>query len=258
MEKSDIENLVLNSTVEKMLLEFNSFKYSNTRELSSSEIAGMIDHTILKPEAKEGDINKLCEEAKQYSFASVCVNPCFVTLCKEKLIDSSVKVCTVIGFPLGAATTEVKCFEAEQAINNGAEEIDMVINIGRLKDQDYFYVFNEIDKIAAIAGKANVICKVIIETALLNDKEKIKACILCKHAKANFVKTSTGFSKSGATIKDVSLMRFIVGDKMGVKASGGIKTREDALAMIRSGASRIGASAGISIVSGENLRTESY
>lgn len=219
--------------------------------LQDRKIAGMIDHTILKPEATPGDITRLCEEARKFNFASVCVNPSFVPLCVELLKDSGVKVCTVIGFPLGSTTTEVKRFEAEQAIENGAREVDMVINIGRLKAGEYDYVFNDIYQIVQTAGKHRVISKVILETALLTDDEKIKACLLVKKAGADFVKTSTGFSKGGATVGDVALMKYVVGAGIGVKASGGIRSREEAEALVASGADRIGASASVKIVTGE-------
>ncbi|MFZ5947679.1 deoxyribose-phosphate aldolase [Stygiobacter electus] len=213
----------------------------------------MIDHTLLKPEATPDEIKKLCAEAKQYNFASVCINPCYVSLCADLLKGSKVKVCTVIGFPLGATTTEVKRFEAEQAIQNGAQEIDMVINVGMLKQGNYEYVFNDINQVVLAAKRNRALTKVIIETSLLTDEEKVKACLLSKNAKADFVKTSTGFSKGGATAGDVALMRYVVGSSMGVKASGGVRTAEDAKAMIESGADRIGASASVKIVSGSGL-----
>ncbi len=219
--------------------------------LNDKNLARKIDHTILKPEATTKEITSLCEEAKKYNFASVCVNSSFVTLCAGLLKGTEVKVCTVIGFPLGAVTTEVKKFEAEQAIYNGAQEIDMVINVGRLKEGDYDYVFNDVSEVVSVAKKNNAICKVILETALLNDGEKVKACVICKKAGANFVKTSTGFSKGGATAGDVALMKYVVGSGIGVKASGGIRSKEDAEKMIASGADRIGASASVAIVSGE-------
>ncbi len=213
-------------------------------------VARMIDHTLLKPDATPDEIKTLCTEARTYSFASVCINPCYVKMCRDLLRGSVVKVCTVIGFPLGSTTTEVKRAEAEQAIQNGAEEIDMVINIGMLKQGNYDYVFNDINQVVLAAKRSRVLTKVIIETALLNDEEKIKACVLSKKAKADFVKTSTGFSKGGATAGDIALMRLVVGSDMGVKASGGVRTAEDVKEMIASGADRIGASASVKIVSG--------
>jgi deoxyribose-phosphate aldolase len=227
-------------------------------EIEDHTMARMIDHTLLKPEATPDEIKTLCEEAITHSFASVCVNPCYVSLCKDLLKDSIVKVCTVIGFPLGATTTEVKRAEAEQALNNGAQEIDMVINIGMLKQNNYDYVFNDINQVVLAAKKHNAICKVIIETALLSDEEKIKACLISKEAKADFVKTSTGFSKGGATAGDVALMKYVVGSSVGVKASGGIRTTEDARLMIESGADRIGASASVKIVGGDSKVAGGY
>ncbi len=219
--------------------------------LSDKSLARKIDHTILKPEATTKEISSLCEEAKKYNFASVCVNSSLVPLCADLLKGTDVKVCTVIGFPLGAVTTEVKRFEAEQAIYNGAQEIDMVISVGRLKEGNYDYVFNDVSEVVSVAKKNNAICKVILETALLTDEEKVKACVICKNAGASFVKTSTGFSKGGATAGDVALMKYVVGSGIGVKASGGIRSKEDAEKMIASGADRIGASASVAIVSGE-------
>ena len=223
--------------------------------LSDKSLARKIDHTILKPEATSKEVTSLCEEAKKYSFASVCVNSSFVPLCTELLKGTDVKVCTVIGFPLGAVTTEVKQFEAEQAIFNGAQEIDMVINVGRLKEGNYDYVFNDVKEVVSVAKKNNSICKVILETALLTDEEKVKACVICKNAGANFVKTSTGFSKGGATAGDVALMKYVVGSGIGVKASGGIRSKEDAEKMIASGADRIGASASVAIVGGAKVKS---
>lgn len=227
-------------------------------EIVDMNVARMIDHTLLKPEATPDEIKKLCEEAKTYNFVSVCINPCYVKLSYELLRGTPVKVCTVIGFPLGANTTEIKRAEAEQALENGAQEIDMVINIGMLKQKNYEYVFNDINQIVLAAKRHNAVCKVILETALLTDEEKIKACLLSKEAKADFVKTSTGFSKGGATAGDVALMRYVVGTAVGVKASGGIRTAEDAKLMIESGADRIGASASVKIVKGEKSAAGGY
>jgi len=220
-------------------------------------IARMIDHTLLKPEATPKDIEKLCLEAIQYQFASVCVNPCYVRLASEILKGRKVKVCTVIGFPLGANRTETKVFETEKAIEDGAEEVDMVMNIGMLKGGYYEYVEQDIRAVVNVAHRNNVLVKVILETALLTDEEKVKACLLAKRANADFVKTSTGFSKGGATAGDVALMRRVVGTAMGVKASGGIRSYEEALQMIRSGADRIGASASVKIVTGAKDKTHS-
>ncbi|MEC1476744.1 deoxyribose-phosphate aldolase [Bacillus haynesii] len=215
----------------------------------TKQIARMIDHTVLKPDTVKSEIEALCKEAQEYGFASVCVNPCWVKLCAELLKDSEVKVCTVIGFPLGAASPETKAFETKQAIADGAGEVDMVINIGALKDRDTGTVEHDIRAVTDAAdGKALV--KVIIETSLLTDEEKRLACELAVKAGADFVKTSTGFSGGGATVQDIKLMRDAVGPDIGVKASGGVRDKESALAMIEAGATRIGASAGVSIVKG--------
>lgn len=212
-------------------------------------IAQYIDHTLLKADARKEQIEKLCHEAKQYSFASVCINPIWVSTAAQILKDSEVKVCTVIGFPLGATTTETKVFETENAITNGATEVDMVINIGALKDGNDDLVEKDIRQVVEVA-KGKALTKVIIETALLTEEEKERACEISVRAGADFVKTSTGFSTAGATLEDITLMRKTVGPEIGVKASGGVRTREDALKMIEAGATRIGASSGIAIVQG--------
>ena len=208
----------------------------------------MIDHTLLKPDATSDEIIKLCNEAVEYGFYSVCINPGYVKLAKDKLKGTDVKIATVIGFPLGSTTLEVKAFEARESIKNGADELDMVINIGTLKGKEYDLVEKEI---AAVVNEANgkALVKVIIETCLLNKEEKIKACEIAKKANADFVKTSTGFSTGGATVEDVQLMRKVVGKSMGVKASGGIRDYDTAIKMINAGANRIGASASVKIVS---------
>lgn len=213
------------------------------------ELNRMIDHTILKPEATEAAVQKIIDEAKEYNFFSVCINPCWVAFASEQLADTDVAVCTVIGFPLGANTPEVKAYEAADAIKNGANEVDMVINIGALKSQQYDYVRQDIQRVVD-AAKGKALVKVIIETALLTDEEKVKACELAKEAGADFVKTSTGFSTGGAKVADIRLMRETVGPDMGVKASGGVHNAEEALVMIEAGATRIGASTGVAIVSG--------
>lgn len=219
-------------------------------------IASMIDHTLLKANATKGEITKLVEEAKQYSFASVCINPTWVKTAAELLADTpEVKVCTVIGFPLGASTTETKVFETKNVIENGAKEVDMVINIGAVKDNYNDFVESDIRAVVE-AAKGKAITKVIIETCLLTDEEKVRACELAVKAGADFVKTSTGFSTGGATVADIQLMRKTVGPDIGVKASGGVRSREDALAMIEAGATRIGASSGIAIVKGETSTTD--
>ncbi len=209
----------------------------------------MIDHTILKADATEEAVLQIIEEAKKYEFFSVCINPSWVAFAKERLVGTSVDVCTVIGFPLGANTSEVKAYEAADAINNGATEVDMVINIGALKSKQYKKVLKDIQAVVD-AAKDKALVKVIIETALLTDEEKVKACELAKEAGADFVKTSTGFSTGGATVADVKLMRETVGPDMGVKASGGIHNEAEAIAMIEAGATRIGTSAGVAIMEG--------
>lgn len=212
-----------------------------------SNLSKYIDHTILKPDAKRSDVIRLCDEAIKFKFASVCINPVHVKLVADKLKDSGVKTCTVIGFPLGANTTDVKVFEATKAIDEGAEEIDMVINIGAVKDGDFDFVENDIREVVK-AAKNKAIVKVIIETCLLTDEEKVEVCKRCVNAGADFVKTSTGFSTGGATKEDVALMKNTVKDKALVKASGGVRTIESALSMIEAGADRIGTSSGTSFV----------
>ena len=213
-------------------------------------IAKYIDHTNLKSYATKEDIIKLCEEAKKYGFYAVCVNPYRVKLAKEHLKGTDIKVASVIGFPLGATPTEVKVFEAKKALENGADELDMVINIGALKDKNYEYVKKDIEDVTKVAHEKGAIVKVIIETCYLSEEEKEIACKLAMEAGADFVKTSTGFGTGGATVKDVKLMRKVVGDKLGVKAAGGIRTYEEALAMINAGANRIGTSSGVKIIEG--------
>lgn len=215
--------------------------------MTGKELAKYIDHTILKPDVTRETIKKLCEEAAKYGFPAVCVNPTHVKFAVELLKNTPVKVCTVIGFPLGANTSEVKAFEASEAVRNGAEELDMVINIGAVKDGNYELVENDIKAVMdAVTGKALV--KVIIETCLLTDEEKIKVCEICKKLKVGFVKTSTGFSTGGATVEDVKLMKKTVGDEIGVKASSGIRSRETAISMIEAGATRLGTSSGLKII----------
>src|SRR5512145_2252362 len=217
---------------------------------SDSNLAKYIDHTLLKPDATQQEIAQLCFEARKYNFASVCVNPTWVCLRAELLKGSAVKVCTVIGFPLGATSSGAKAFETETAIKQGATEIDMVINIGALKARDLDTVAKDIRGVVNVAHAHEIIVKVIIETVLLNDEEKTIACLISKEAGADFVKTSTGFAGGGATVHDIELMRKTVGPQMGVKASGGVRTFEDAASMIRAGATRIGASAGVKILQG--------
>ncbi|MBU1879302.1 MAG: deoxyribose-phosphate aldolase [Chloroflexi bacterium] len=214
----------------------------------AQQLARFIDHTILKAEATESQVRQLCAEAAQYSFAAVCVNPTWVHLCAELLCNTPVKVCTVVGFPLGATLPEVKAYETRRCIRLGADEIDMVINVGALKSGDYALVERDIAGVAAACREEGAHSKVIIEAALLTDEEKIQACTLSKSAGADFVKTSTGFGPGGATVDDVALMRRVVGPAMGVKAAGGIRSFQDAEALVRAGATRIGASASVRIM----------
>jgi len=225
---------------------------------TDGSMAHMIDHTLLKPDATQDEVAQLAYEARKYKFASVCVNPSYVKLSAQLLKGSEVDVCTVVGFPLGATPTDVKVFEAQQAIREGATEIDMVINVGAVKSKDYELVELDIASVARACHAGNAILKVIIEAALLTDEEKVAASQLSKIAGADFVKTSTGFGPGGATPEDVALMRRVVGPNIGVKAAGGIKTAEDARRMIEAGASRIGASASIKIVGGTNGKEQPY
>jgi deoxyribose-phosphate aldolase len=213
-------------------------------------LAKMIDHTLLKPDATPDQIAQLCFEARKHGFASVCINPAWVQLCAQLLHGSPVKVCTVIGFPLGATAPEVKAFETRNAVDHGAAEIDMVINIGALKSRDLELAARDVRGVVSEAHGRGAIVKVIIEAALLTDEEKSLACLISKEAGADFVKTSTGFSSGGATVHDVELMRRVVGPGMGVKAAGGVRTYADAESMIKAGATRIGASAGVKIIQG--------
>ncbi len=213
-------------------------------------LAKLIDHTLLKPDATPDQVTQLCAEARTHGFASVCVNPTWVKLCAQLLQGTDVKVCTVAGFPLGASTPEVKVFETENAIANGAGEVDMVINVGALKARDLALVLRDIQGVVQAAHARGVLVKVIIETVLLTDEEKILASLAVKAAGADFVKTSTGFAGGGATPQDVALMRRVVGPEMGVKAAGGVRTYEDAISMVKAGATRIGASAGVKIIAG--------
>ncbi|WP_198025660.1 deoxyribose-phosphate aldolase [Bacillus sp. J37] len=215
-----------------------------------SKIANMIDHTALKADTTRDVIEKLCQEATEYQFASVCVNPTWVDTAAQLLKNSEVKVCTVIGFPLGANTPETKAFETKDAIEKGATEVDMVINIGALKDKNDDLILKDI-KAVVDAANGKALTKVIIETSLLTEEEKVRACELSVKAGADFVKTSTGFSTGGATVEDISLMRKTVGPTIGVKASGGVRDTEGAEALIKAGATRIGASSGVAIIKGE-------
>jgi deoxyribose-phosphate aldolase len=214
------------------------------------DLARYIDHTLLKPDATAADIDKLCDEAREYAFAAVCVNPTWVKRCAQQLRGTGVRIASVVGFPFGAGTTEVKALEARRAIRDGAREIDMVINVGALKSGDHELVRRDIEKVADACREAGALSKVIIEAAFLTDEEKVVASRLAQLAKADFVKTSTGFGPGGATVHDVLLMRETVGPKLGVKAAGGIRSAEDAREMIAAGATRIGASASVQIVTG--------
>ncbi len=216
--------------------------------ISTAQLASYIDHTLLKPEATEEDIRRVCREALQYHFASVCVNPTWIALVHDMVVDAGVVPCTVVGFPLGATLPAAKAFEARLSLDAGAREIDMVMNIGRLKSGHYTYVVDDIARVVHEAHEEGALVKVILETALLTDEEKVAACVLAKIAGADYVKTSTGFGPGGATVEDVALMRRVVGPDMGVKAAGGIRTREQALALIRAGATRLGTSAGVKLV----------
>ncbi|MBN2690122.1 MAG: deoxyribose-phosphate aldolase [Gammaproteobacteria bacterium] len=219
-------------------------------------MASMIDHTILKPDVTREDLAKVCEEARQFHFATVCVNASNIPFVARQLRGSGVKPIAVVGFPLGAATPQAKAFEAQEAIRNGAEEIDMVINIGELKSKNYKTVYEDIKRVVEASKPHKV--KVIIEASALNYEEKVAACVLSKTACAAFVKTSTGFGSGGATVEDIELMRKVVGDDMEVKASGGIRTKADAEAMVKAGADRIGASASVEIVTGKKAKSGGY
>jgi len=244
--ENDILAALIRSAVREALAE-----PSDAAALAPTALADparLIDHTLLKPTATADQIRQLCAEAREYEFAAVCVNPVWVPLCAELLAGSPVAVCTVVGFPLGADLSEAKAFEAERCVALGASEIDMVINIGALKAQDFVAVRDDIAAVVSSSHAAGAIVKVIIETAYLTDEEKVAACVLAKNAGADFVKTSTGFGPSGATAADVALMRRVVGPDIGVKAAGGIRNGSDFKIMVAAGASRIGASAGVMIV----------
>ena len=236
--------------VARQALQDGAVRLSTTLGLRTiaQDIAQYIDHTLLKPDASQAQIGQLCEEARRHKFATVCVNPTNVRLCSQLLGKSGVGVCAVVGFPLGATPTKVKGYEAQQAINDGATEVDMVINVGALKSKEYDLVREDIAAVTRTCHNNGAICKVIIEAALLTDEEKIKACQLCQVAGADYVKTSTGFGPGGATLHDVTLMRQTVGPQMGIKAAGGIRTYQDTMAMLKAGATRVGASASVKIV----------
>ncbi len=242
-----------NERATRALAEFSSVETDVSVadvHISPVEMAAHIDHTLLRPDATIDQFHQLCGEAREYCFASVCVHPSRVALCVELLSEAASKVCTVVGFPQGATLSAAKAFEAEQAMLLGAAEVDMVMNVGRLKERDFTFVHADIASVVQVVHAAGGLLKVIIETALLSRDEKIIACALCKDAGADFVKTSTGFNGGGATVEDIALMRRVVGPQLGVKASGGVRTADDALAMLRAGATRIGASSGVRIVQG--------
>lgn len=243
----DISEIVRQVTQEVMAKYSDDKTAATSGDLSPQGMGKYIDHTVLKPQASLEDIRKVCDEAKKYRFASVCVNPSFIKFVSENLAGSGVNPCCVIGFPLGACTPEAKANEASDAALNGAKEIDMVINVGAIKSKDWHLVKRDVEGVVN-AARGRAIVKVILETCLLTDEEKVKACAVCKLAGAHFVKTSTGFSTGGATVEDVALMRETVGPEIGVKASGGVKTYADAVAMIKAGANRLGTSSGREIV----------
>jgi len=252
VESLELEKL-LTSIAEELLAAKGAVRapvidFAQPAKNFDSAVAALIDHTILRPDATADEVRRVCAEARQYGFASVCVNPARVALVASELSGSKVKTCSVVGFPLGATFSAAKAREAELAIRAGAQEIDMVINVGALKDHDYQTVKSDIESVAEVCHTGGALLKVIIEACLLSNSEKAIACAISKMAGADFVKTSTGFSKSGATAADVALMRRVVGPHMGVKAAGGIRTLEDLRAMVEAGASRVGASASVKIV----------
>ena len=249
--------MTINEIVIEALKKFNNEYEPYSRDVDTDiNVADYIDHTLLKPNSTVEMIDKLCEEAKKYNFCSVCVNTSNLKRVNEILDGSKVKKCVVVGFPLGACSTETKAFETNWAIENGADEIDMVINIGYLKSEKYNDVYEDIRAVVNASG--NSIVKVIIETCLLSDEEKVIACVLAKEAGANFVKTSTGFSTGGATIEDIQLMKFVVGEELYVKASGGVRSYEDSINMIVAGADRIGTSSGIKILENKEVDLGEY
>lgn len=255
MELDKLIERIAEEVYRKIAKENNGAMQSSTG--SNDDIASIIDHTILKPEATDADVRKVCDEAIQYKFKSVCVNTHYVVLVSKHLAGSGVDTCCVVGFPLGASSTRAKVDETIDAIKHGANEIDMVINVGALKSGNWDRVKRDIEGVTS-AAKGRAIVKVILETNLLTDEEKIKACTIAKMAGADFVKTSTGFNKGGATVEDIRLMRRVVGPNLGVKASGGVRDTETARAMMAAGATRIGTSSGIAIVMGSKPATGSY
>ena len=255
MELDKLIERIAEEVYRKIANENNGAMMNKTND--NSDIASIIDHTILKPEATETDVRKVCDEAIKYKFKSVCINTHYVKVVSRHLAGSGVDTCCVVGFPLGASSTKAKVDETIDAIRNGADEIDMVINIGALKSGHWDIVKRDIEGVTN-AAKGRALVKVILETNLLNDEEKIKACTIAKMSGADFVKTSTGFNKGGATIEDIKLMRKVVGPNLGVKASGGVRDTETARAMMAAGATRIGTSSGIAIVMGSKPATGSY
>lgn len=237
----------IQATIERVLQEPQPTDVAPAT-LAPAELAALIDHTLLKPEADEEQIRALVAEAIEFGFASVCVNPIWTPLCAELLANTNVKTCTVIGFPLGATLPSVKAFEASEVAALGADEVDMVLAVGRLRDGDYHLVYRDIAEVADAAHEHEMILKVILETGLLTDRQKVAACVIAQEAGADFVKTATGFSGGGATVADVALMRRTVGTGTGVKAAGGVRTAKDALRMVAAGANRIGTSSGVSIM----------
>ncbi len=242
-------NAIIKQVTEEVCAKYSTPATTQSGDLSPASLAKYIDHTLLKADASVEGVRKVCDEAKKYNFASVCVNPSYIKFVAECLAGSGVAPCCVIGFPLGACTPEAKANEAADAASNGAKEVDMVVNVGAIKSNDWMLVKRDVEGVVQ-ATKGRAIVKVIIETCLLTDEEKVKACAISKMAGAHFVKTSTGFSTGGATAEDVALMRETVGPEIGVKASGGVKTYEDAVMMIKAGANRLGTSSGAAIVSG--------
>jgi deoxyribose-phosphate aldolase len=249
-------NEIIKQVTEEVYKRLEGKPAASADSNSPAAMAQYIDHTILKPGASLEDVRKICDEAKKYKFASVCVNPSYIKFVSESLSGSGVTPCVVVGFPLGATTPEAKANEASECVINGAKEVDMVINVGAVKSGDWALVKRDIEAVVG-ATKGRAIVKVIIETCLLTDEEKVKACTVSKIAGAHFVKTSTGFSTGGATVADVKLMRQTVGDALGVKASGGIKDYKTALAMIQAGANRLGTSSGADIVMAKDAQTAS-
>lgn len=240
--------LLIRAITEEVMAYLEGRRASAHADLHADAVAAMIDHTLLKPDAARGDVERLCHEAALYSFASVCVNPWYVPLAERLLRGSGVKVCTVVGFPLGATFPKIKLAEADECLTLGAREIDMVLNVGALKSLQDDQVEAEIRALAELCHRASAICKVILETALLSKEEKVRAAFIAKRAGADFVKTSTGFSVGGATVEDVALLRETVGPGMGIKASGGVRTLDELQAMVNAGATRIGTSSGVKII----------